>query len=150
MLHSILGNVYPCTMPGPPGEVMTRENFVSREWHQKSPINGHVTKFLWSEFQYKGNKQMWNREFSAKFCGFFSAATDSEHKIIQMLHRKGQNKIWTELSSIGQEPRIFHRKYSTKPCFDEVDIRQNDTSTKGFSTKWLSRRSVVRRSVVYP
>ena len=35
---------------------------------------------------------------------FFSAATDSEHKIIQILHRKRQNKIWTELSSLGQEP----------------------------------------------
>ena len=34
----------------------------------------------------------------------FSVATDSEHKIIQILHRKGQNKIWTELSSLGQEP----------------------------------------------
>ena len=64
------------------------------------------------------------------FAGFFSAATDSEHKIIQILQRKGQNKIWTELSSLGQEPRIFRRKYSTKPCFDEVDIRPNDTSTK--------------------
>ena len=36
--------------------------------------------------------------------GGFSAATDSEHKIIQILNRKGQNKIWTELSSLGQEP----------------------------------------------
>ena len=25
-----------------------------------------------------------------------SAATGSEYKIIQILHRKGQNKIWTE------------------------------------------------------
>ena len=48
------------------------------------------------------------------------------------------------------EHRIFHRKYSTKTCFDEVDIRQNDTLTKACSTKWLSRRSVVRQSVVYP
>ena len=33
---------------------MTRENFVSRECHQKSSTNGHVTKlFLGSEFQYK-------------------------------------------------------------------------------------------------
>ena len=36
--------------------------------------------------------------------GFFSAATDTEHKITQILHRKGQNKIWTELSSLVQEP----------------------------------------------
>ena len=38
------------------------------------------------------------------FAFFFSAAADSEPKIIQILHRKGQNKIWTELSSLGQEP----------------------------------------------
>ena len=46
-------------MPGPPGELMTRENLISREWQQKSPTYGHVTKlFLESEFQHKGNKQM--------------------------------------------------------------------------------------------
>ena len=31
----------------------------------------------------------------------FLAAAVSEHKIIQILHRNGQNKIWTELSSYG-------------------------------------------------
>ena len=36
--------------------------------------------------------------------GGFSAAADSENKIIQILHRKGQIKIWTELSSLRQEP----------------------------------------------
>ena len=36
----------------------------------------------------------------------FLAATDSEHKIIQILYRKGQDKIWTELSSLGQEPTL--------------------------------------------
>ena len=30
------------------------------------------------------------------------------------------------------EHRIFRRKYSTKTCFDEVKIRQNDNSTKSF------------------
>ena len=30
------------------------------------------------------------------------------------------------------EHRIFRRKYSTKNCFDEVEIRQNDNSTKSF------------------
>ena len=34
----------------------------------------------------------------------FSAAKDSEKKSIQMIHRKGQIKSWTELSSFGQEP----------------------------------------------
>ena len=37
-----------------------------------------------------------------------------KHKIIQILHRKGQNKIWTELSTLGQEPTfkvyfMFHK-----------------------------------------
>ena len=41
----------------------------------------------------------------------FLPATDSEHKIIQILHRKGQNKILTELSSLGQEPTFntYHK-----------------------------------------
>ena len=52
------GNVYPFTMPGPPGELMTREKLISSELHQKSPTYGHVAKlFLESEFQRKGNKQ---------------------------------------------------------------------------------------------
>ena len=42
------------------------------------------------------------------------------------------------------EHRIFRRKYSTKNCFDEVEIRQNDNSTKSFfdemvQERWLSR-----------
>ena len=41
----------------------------------------------------------------------FSTSTDSEHKIIQILHRKAQNKIWTELLSLGQEP-TFNKVYS--------------------------------------
>ena len=32
----------------------------------------------------------------------FSAATDSEIIIIQMLHGRGQIRNWTELSSLGQ------------------------------------------------
>ena len=51
-------------MPKPPGELMTKENLISKERHQKSPIYGHVTKlFLESEFQHKENKQMKKREF---------------------------------------------------------------------------------------
>ena len=51
-------------MPGPPGELMTRENLISRVLHQKSTTYGHVTKlFLESEFQHKENKQMKKREF---------------------------------------------------------------------------------------
>ena len=43
---------------------MTRENFISRELHQKSPTYGHGIKlFLESEFQHIGNKQMKKNEF---------------------------------------------------------------------------------------
>ena len=64
MLHCILGNVYLFTMPGPPGELMTRENLNFRDRHHESPTYVHVIKlFLESEFQYKGNKQMKKREF---------------------------------------------------------------------------------------
>ena len=103
MLLYILGNGYSFTMPGPPEELMTRENLISRELYQKSPTYGHVTKlFLESEFQHKANKQMENVN-SKQDIAVFSAATDSEHKIIQILHRKYKNKMWTELSSLGQE-----------------------------------------------
>ena len=61
-------------MPGPPGQLMTREKLICRERHQQSPTYGHVTKlFLDSEFQHKGNKQMKKRKFSAKSHGFLSS-----------------------------------------------------------------------------
>ena len=92
-------------MPGPQGELMTRENLISTEWHQRSPTNGHVKKlFLESEFQHKGNKQATKNVNSQENIAFSSAATDSDHRIIQIIHKKGQNNIWTELSSLGQEP----------------------------------------------
>ena len=34
----------------------------------------------------------------------FSAASDSENIIIQILHGKRETEIWTVLSSLGQEP----------------------------------------------
>ena len=69
-------------MPGPAGELMTREKSISRELHQKSPTYGHVTKlFLESVFQHKENKQTKKkkkkkkkqREFSAKSSGFLDS-----------------------------------------------------------------------------
>ena len=58
-------------MPVPPGEFMTAEKSISREWHQKSPTYGHVAElFLELECQHKGNKQMKKRDFPAKSCGF--------------------------------------------------------------------------------
>ena len=50
----------------------------------------------------------------------FSAATDSEHKIIQILHRKGQNKIWTELTSLGQEPTFKGLLHCFSTCIEIV------------------------------
>ena len=61
-------------MPGPPGELMTREKLISSELHEKSPTYGHMAKlFLESEFQCKGNKQTKKRKFSAKSCGFLGS-----------------------------------------------------------------------------
>ena len=83
---------------------MTTENLISSEWHLQSPIYGYVAKlFLESEFQHKRNKQTKNAN-SQQNLAVFSAVTDSENIIIQILHVKGQIKIWTEMSSLGQEP----------------------------------------------
>ena len=37
------------------------------------------------------------------------------------------------------EHRIFRGKYSTKNCFDEVEIRQNDNSTKSFFDEMVQK-----------
>ena len=56
------------------GGLMTGEKLISREWHQKSPTYGHVTKlFSKSEFKHIGNKQSKIREFSSKSCGFLGS-----------------------------------------------------------------------------
>ena len=64
--------------------------------------------FLESEFQHKGNKQT-KKANSQQNLAFFSAETDSGNIIIQILHGKGQIKIWTELSSLEQEPTFKMR-----------------------------------------
>ena len=64
---------------------MTGEKIISRERDQKSPTYGygHMTKlFLESEFQQKGNKQTKKNSYSQQKHAVFSAATDSENKII--------------------------------------------------------------------
>ena len=72
---------------------MTREKLISREGHQKSLIYGYMTNlFLEPEFQHKGNKQTKNASSQPNHA-VFSAAKDSENKVIQLLHRKGQIKI---------------------------------------------------------
>ena len=121
----ILGNVYPLTMPGPPGELMAREKIISREWHQRSaPLWAFDKTFLESEFQHKENKQTEKRKFSANLAVFL-AATDLESKIIQILDRKGQIKHWTELSSLEQE-------LTFKSLWDE--------KTKALIVKWPRSR----------
>ena len=72
------------------------EKLIFREWHHAH--FGYVTKlFLQSKFQNKENKHMKKCHFSANLV-FFSSATDSENKIIQILHWKVQKKnILTEL-----------------------------------------------------
>ena len=45
------------------------------------------------------------KENSQQNLAVFTVATYSKHKNIQILHRKkDKNKIWTDLSSLGQEP----------------------------------------------
>ena len=67
-------NIYPFSMPDPPGELMTTEKIIYRELNQKSSTYGHVTKLLLElEFQHKGNKQTKKCEFSAKSCSFLGS-----------------------------------------------------------------------------
>ena len=70
-------------MPGPPGELKTREKLISSELHQKSPTYGHVAKlFLEAEFQHKGNNKQTKKCNSQQNLVVFSTATDSEIIII--------------------------------------------------------------------
>ena len=49
----------------------------------------------------------------------------------------------------ASEHRIFRREYSTKTCFDEVDFRQNDTSTKSLFRRNGSVDEVLFDEVLY-
>ena len=54
-----------------------------------SPTYGYVTKlFLESEFQYKGNKQMNKREFSAKSCGFLGRKRFRKYKYLNATQKR--------------------------------------------------------------
>ena len=83
-------------------------------------------QFLELEFQHKGNKQTKNANSEQNLADFL-AATDSEIIIIQILHRKGQIKIWTEMSSLGQESTF------------KVETRKSQASFKSLAR--LSRPS---------
>ena len=73
-------------------------------------------KFL-SNYQF-GEKQLRRMHFRRiRHLVEFLPWSDSEHKIIQILHRKGQNKIWTELSSLGQEATFKSEQAHTDIVF---------------------------------
>ena len=57
-------------------------------------------------------------KFSARSCGILGK-NDSENRIIQILHRKGQKQIWTKLSSLVQEP-TFNEEMENYPCITPV------------------------------
>ena len=63
----------------------------------------------------------------------FSAAIDSENKIIQILHRNGQKKNWRELSSSGQEPTF---KTIEKVCFRMRVKARADSRQMQIPAKW--------------
>ena len=77
-----------------------------------SPTHGHVTDlFLELEFQHKGNKKIKNVN-SQQNIAVFSIAIDSENKIIQLLHRKGQKTRASEQGltyTPGQCHRLIHK-----------------------------------------
>ena len=84
---------------------MTREDLITKERHQKSSTYGHVKKlFLESEFQHKGNNQMKKNVNSKQILQFSQLQQIQNIKFLQILHRKGQNKIWCQFSLLGQEP----------------------------------------------
>ena len=69
------------------------------------PTYGHVTKlFLESEFQHKGNKQTKKRKFSAKSCSVLGRNRFRKQNYFKYYTEKDKEKIWTTLSSLGQEP----------------------------------------------
>ena len=122
-------------MPGPPGELMTREK-ISSEPYQKSLADEDVAKlFLESEFQRKGNQQMIKRKFSAKSCSFLGS--NRFRNYIQILHGKGQIKILTESSWLGQEPT-----FKSKPHVD--DLPHSEKGTGIYASYYNRGRGVIR------
>ena len=118
-------------MPGPLGELKTRENLFSRERHQKSPayghVTGHVTKlFLEMGFQHKGNKQMKKTQILSKILQFSRQHQIQKIKLFKYYIEKGKNKIWTELSLLGQEPTF------TIPVIHKYCEQKNTKKRKHF------------------
>ena len=81
-------------MPGPPGELLTREKLISSELHQKSPTYRHVVKlFLKQKFQRKGNKQTKKRKFSAKSCGFLGSNRFRNNNYLNTTRKRTNNNL---------------------------------------------------------
>ena len=69
-----------------------------------SPTYGHVTKlFLESEFQHKGNKKNDKTQISSKILQFSWQLQIQKIKLFKCYTKKYKIKIWTKLSSLGQE-----------------------------------------------
>ena len=85
---------------------MTREKkLIFREWHQKTPTYGQVRKLvLESEFQQKGNKQMKKMRILSKILRFSWQEQIQIIKLFKDYTEKYNNKIWPQLSLLGQEP----------------------------------------------
>ena len=101
--NAFWGNIYPFAMPGPPGELMTRENIFFENDIRCHLLMGMSKLFLEMEFQHNGNKQMKKCEFSAKSCGFLGRNRFREKNYLNTTQKRTKN-IWTKLSSLGQEP----------------------------------------------
>ena len=66
---------------------------------------GHVAKlFLESKFQHKANKQTKKTQILSKILLVSSQKQIQNMKLFKYNTKQGQKKIWTKLSSLGQEP----------------------------------------------
>ena len=87
-----------------------QESLISKERHQKSLTYGHVTKLcLESAFQHEWNKQMKKKNkkktwILSRILRFSQQQQIQNIKFLQILYRKGQNKIWCQFLLLGQEP----------------------------------------------
>ena len=80
----------------------------------------------------------------------FSAAIDSENKIIQILHRNGQKKNWAELSSSGQEPTFKASFITTAKILYNIILictKYFCNSKIQFNQKCVGTNAVVVKSV---
>ena len=108
MLQCILGNIYPFTMPGPPGELMTKKNKYFLR------VTADVI-YLWvcdklvlsSEFQHEGSKQTKKNNKKTQLLSkiLWLSWQEQIQKIKLFKYYKQKNKIYLDkILSLGQEP----------------------------------------------